>query len=68
MRTRLKITDTCEISGVPRQRLRVIERFSSLDKDNLLYRFTVYDSDYNAPYSGEFPWPIAPSTLHARHT
>ena len=27
-----------------------------IDNDSLLYQFTVYDPDYTAPYSGEFPW------------
>ena len=36
---------------------RVVERFSPLDGDNLLYSFTVEDADYTDSYSGEFIWP-----------
>jgi len=41
---------------VPREGLRVIERFSPIDEESFLYGFTVYDSDYETPYTGEFPW------------
>jgi len=41
---------------VPREGLRVIERFSPIDEVSFLYGFTVYDSDYETPYTGEFPW------------
>ena len=37
--------------------VRVIERFSPLDGDSLLYSFTVENPEYEAPYSGELPWP-----------
>ena len=40
----------------PRKGLHIVERFSRLDKDTVLYQFTVNDPDYEAPYSGEFPW------------
>ncbi len=43
--------------GVPRQGLRVVERFSPIDEHGLLYQFTVEDPDYTAPYSGELLWP-----------
>ncbi len=43
--------------GVSRKGLRITERFSPIDSGSLLYAFTVYDPDYEAPYSGEFPWP-----------
>lgn len=50
--------------GVPREGLRVVERFSPLDANRLLYRFTVYDPDFTAPYSGELPWPKTDSHLY----
>ena len=42
---------------VPREGLKVVERFNRQSKDQLLYQFTVHDPDYTAPYSGEFIWP-----------
>ena len=42
---------------VPREGLRVTERFTRQSADELLYEFTVHDPDYTAPYSGEFIWP-----------
>ena len=50
--------------GVPREGLRVVERFSPLDADRLLYRFTVHDPDYVSPYTGEYPWPRTDSSLY----
>ena len=41
---------------VPREGLRVVERFSPIDDESFLYHFTVHDSDYERPYTGEFPW------------
>jgi hypothetical protein len=37
--------------------LRVVERFTRIDSETLLYRFTVYDSDHTAPWTGELVWP-----------
>jgi hypothetical protein len=42
----------------------VIERFTRLDRDTLLYRFTVESGDYEAPYSGEYTWPATPAKLY----
>ena len=50
--------------GVPRDGLRVVERFSPLDANRLLYRFTVHDPDYVTPYTGEFPWPKTDTSLY----
>ncbi len=47
----------------PRDGLRVVERFSPLDANRLLYRFTVHDDDLVAPYTGEMPWPKSDSPL-----
>ena len=49
-------TNFLALPRVPREGLRIVERFSPIDNDSLLYQFTVYDPDYSAPYSGEFPW------------
>ena len=50
-------TNFLEEPGVPWEGLRVVERFSPIDANTLLYKFTVHDPDYAAPYSGELPWP-----------
>ena len=50
--------------GLPRDGFRVVERFSPLDADRLLYRFTVHDSDYVTPYTGEYPWPKTDTSLY----
>ena len=49
--------------GVPREGYRVVERFSPLTKDSLLYRFTVHDPSRVAPYTGEMPWPKTASKM-----
>ena len=43
---------------------RLVERFSRTSKDTLLYDFTVYDSDYETPYSGTFTWPQTEGRLY----
>ena len=48
----------------PRDGLRVVERFSPIDGDSLLYRFTVHDPDHVASYSGEFPWTKSAKRLY----
>ena len=50
--------------GVPDQGRRVVERFSPLTKDALLYRFTVHDPNRAAPYTGEMPWPKTESNMY----
>ena len=42
----------------------MVERFSPLDANGLLYRFTVYDPHHAAPYSGELPWPKTDASLY----
>lgn len=37
--------------------LHVVERFSPIGADSMLYRFTVDDPAFVSPYSGEYPWP-----------
>ncbi len=50
--------------GVPDQGKRVVERFSPLTRDSLLYRFTVHDPNRAAPYTGEMPWPKTESKMY----
>ena len=60
----VETTNFLSSPGVPREGLRVVERFSPLDANRLRYRFTVYDPDYVAPYTGEMPWPKTESHLY----
>ncbi|MYJ74269.1 MAG: hypothetical protein F4089_03820 [Gammaproteobacteria bacterium] len=50
--------------GEPREGFEVVERFSPLTKDSLLYRFTVHDPNHVAPYTGEMPWPKTESKMY----
>ncbi|MDE2976541.1 MAG: hypothetical protein OXU63_03350 [Acidobacteriota bacterium] len=43
---------------------RVIERFSFQDADTLLYRVTVENGDWEAPYSVEYTWPASDDKLY----
>jgi hypothetical protein len=43
--------------------LRVVERFTRIDAATLLYRFTVHDPRYVAPWSGELAWPATDEKL-----
>ncbi|MEE2777374.1 MAG: hypothetical protein VYE73_11525 [Acidobacteriota bacterium] len=47
-----------------REGLHVVERFTHLDEDNLLYEFTVNDPEHTAPYSGSLPWPRTDKRLY----
>ena len=50
-------TDTPALSGASRN-LHVVERFTRIDADTLLYQFTVDDPTvWSAPWSGEYIWP-----------
>ena len=49
---------------MPREGLSIVEEFSPLDAARLLYRFTVYDDDLVAPYTGEMPWPRTDKNLY----
>jgi hypothetical protein len=42
----------------------VVERFTRIDRDTLLYQFTVTSGDHVAPYSGEFTWPATSARLY----
>ena len=44
--------------------MRLIERFTRLDKDTLLYQFTVNDPEsFQNPWSGEIPLKRAPGPI-----
>ena len=50
-------TDTPALGGASRN-LHVVERFTRIDADTLLYQFTVDDPTiWSAPWSGEYIWP-----------
>ncbi len=54
----VETTNFLERPGVPREGLKVTERFTRQSgAGDLLYEFTVNDPDYTAPYGGEFLWP-----------
>ena len=56
--------DQPALSGASRD-LRVVERFSRIDADTLLYRFTVDDPTiWTAPWSGEYIWPASGSRVY----
>lgn len=43
---------------------RVIERFTRVDADTVLYQFTVESSDRVAPWSAEYTWPATRDKLY----
>jgi hypothetical protein len=46
------------------ENMRLIERFTRIDKDTLLYQFTVDDPDsFQKPWSGEIPLKSAPGPI-----
>jgi hypothetical protein len=47
------------------ENLHVVERFSRLDQDTLLYRFTVDDpTTWDKSWSGEYPWRASTEMLY----
>ncbi len=42
----------------------VEERFSRMDPDTLLYKFTVTDPNFTAPFTGEYPWPASDDKVY----
>lgn len=57
-------TDRPALSGASRN-LHVVERFKRIDKDTLLYSFTVNDPTvWTAPWSGEYVWPAAGTRVY----
>lgn len=57
------VVDTTNFSHTPAlegasENLHVVERFKRIDKDTLLYSFTVNDPEsWSQPWGGEYPWP-----------
>ena len=60
----VETTNFLQDPGVPREGLRIVERYSPIDEGSLLYNFTVHDPDYIAPYTGEFPWHKSENRLY----
>ena len=53
----INFNDTPSHVGASRN-LHVVERFSRIDEDTLLYNFTVQDPDaWEGPWTGEYVWP-----------
>ena len=44
--------------------LHVVERFTRVDKNTLLYQFTVDDPTWTKPWSGEYPWPASDDKVY----
>ena len=44
--------------------LHVVERFTRVDGETLLYEFTVDSGDFEAPFSGEYTWPRTSDRLY----
>ena len=44
--------------------LHVVERFSRVDKNTLLYQFTVDDPTWTESWSGEYPWPASEDKVY----
>jgi hypothetical protein len=47
------------------ENLHVVERFSRIDSNTLLYRFTIDDPDtWTKPWTGEFTWPATKDQMY----
>jgi hypothetical protein len=44
--------------------LRVVERFTRIDDRTILYRFTVHDPSFTAPWTGEYVWPATEGRVY----
>lgn len=56
--------DTPALGGASRD-LRVVERFTRLDADTLLYQFTVDDpAVWTEPWGGEYTWPTTDARVY----
>ena len=42
----------------------VVERFTRIDRDTLLYQFTVTSGDYESSFTGEYTWPATGGRLY----
>ena len=64
------VVDTTNFSDSPAlsqasRNLHVVERFSRIDADTLLYQFTVSDPTiWTAPWSGEYIWPSSGNRVY----
>ena len=57
-------TDTPALGGASTD-LHVVERFTRVDADSLLYQFTVDDPTvWTAPWSGEYIWPATGNRIY----
>jgi hypothetical protein len=47
------------------ENLHVVERFTRVDKNTLLYRFTIEDpTTWERPWTGEFTWPATSDLMY----
>ena len=64
------VVDTANFNDTPprseaSRNLHVVERFSRLDADTLLYHFTVEDPTvWTVPWSGEYVWPASDARVY----
>ena len=64
------VIDTTNFNDTPALRgathhLHVVERFTRIDADTLLYQFTVEDPNiWTAPWSGEYVWPASDTRVY----
>ena len=58
------VTFTVGGNASPAKDQRVVERFTRVDAETLLYQFTVESGDFEAPYSGEYTWPVTSKQLY----
>lgn len=60
----VETTNFLDTPNEPREGLRITERFTRKNQNELLYEFTVNDPDYVAPYSGQQMWPQTEDKLY----
>lgn len=58
------VTKTLFAEPSPPADQQVVERFTRVDQDTLLYQFTVSSRDWESPYSGEYTWPATDQKLY----